>query len=308
MRPVHCVGIAVMDALSGPLAAYPEPGRTPQVVTETVRLLPGGGAVNTACALARMGLPAAVFSKAGADAMGRLLSQEIAATGADASGLLLAEGEATPFTFVGVHPDGERTFVHTPGANLRFTPGDLDLDRLLNADLLLWQDLWALPGLDREAPAILAEARRRGCTTLLDECWGLSPNRDVWEAALPYCDLVLPSASDLAAIYPGASPHEIADRALAGGARAVCLKLGAHGCLLATPDGRERIPALPAQVVDVTGAGDCWDAGLIAGLLAGESLPRAARLGAACAAYCIEGWGATTGVPVLAAVRERAGL
>jgi len=308
VRPAHCLGIAVMDALSGPLEAYPQPGRVPQVVTETARFLPGGGAVNTACALARMGLPAAVFSRVGNDAMGRLLRDEIAAAGADVSGLLLADGDATPFTFVGVHPGGERTFIHTPGANLRFSPADLDLDRLFDADFFLWQDLWVLPGLDPQAPSLLSEARRRGCATLLDECWGLGPRRDLWESALPFCDIALPSASDLSAIYPGETPDGMADRILEAGAGSVCLKLGAAGCLIATASRRARLPALPARVVDVTGAGDCWDAGFLAGLMTGEEIEQAARLGAACAAFCIESMGATAGVPRLDAVRARAGL
>ena len=48
MKAVHCLGVAVMDALSGPIDRYPEPRRRPQVNTENVRLQPGGGAVNTA--------------------------------------------------------------------------------------------------------------------------------------------------------------------------------------------------------------------------------------------------------------------
>ena len=152
------------------------------------------------------------------------------------------------------------------------------------------------------------QAPREIFATLLDECWGLGPRRDLWESALPFCDVALPSASDLSAIYPGDTPDGMADRILEAGAGSVCLKLGAAGCLIATASRRARLPALPARVADVTGAGDCWDAGFLAGLMTGEEMEQAARLGAACAAFCIESMGATAGVPRLDAVRARAGL
>jgi len=44
----------------------------------------------------------------------------------------------------------------------------------------------------------------------LDECYGLGPNREIFEAALAYCDVVLPSADDMRVIYPGLAPADIA--------------------------------------------------------------------------------------------------
>jgi sugar/nucleoside kinase (ribokinase family) len=55
VKKIHCLGIIVMDALSGPLEQYPVARLNPCVITEQIRFMPGGGAVNTACALARMG-------------------------------------------------------------------------------------------------------------------------------------------------------------------------------------------------------------------------------------------------------------
>jgi len=57
--------------------------------------------------------------------------------------------------------------------------------------------------------------------------------------------------------------------------------------------------------VDATGAGDCWDAGFIAALAVDEDLVTAARIGNACAAFCIEAVGGT-GIPKYATVRQRA--
>jgi len=82
--------------------------------------------------------------------------------------------------------------------------------------------------------------------------------------------------------------------------------MGREGCLVAQDSTRAQVPAFPASVVDTTGAGDCWDAGFIAGLAGGNDLITAARIGCACAAFGIEAVGGATGVPSYETVRQRA--
>jgi sugar/nucleoside kinase (ribokinase family) len=307
MKNINCLGVAVMDALSGPIEAYPVPRLRPQITLEHCDLMPGGGAVNTASALARMGFPAAVFSKIGKDPMGSLLVKELERCGVKTQYLVVSAEDATPFTFVGVHPGGERTFIHSPGANKTLTLADLDIDALLDCEFLLYQDLWALPALDAGAGAeLLASARRRGVVTLLDECWGFGPERGSFEKLVSCCDYVVPSFDDMLAIYPGATPGQIASHLLDLGAGTVVLKLGQSGCYIAEGKERTLIPALPVSIVDTTGAGDCWNAGFLAGLSQGKNVISSARLGCAAAAFSIEAAGGSTGVPMYAAVFLRA--
>ena len=72
-KQVHVIGIAVVDALSGPILHYPVPVKYSQIVTKNVRFMAGGGAVNTASALGQMGIPTSVFSKVGKDPKQSLL-------------------------------------------------------------------------------------------------------------------------------------------------------------------------------------------------------------------------------------------
>jgi len=68
--------------------------------------------------------------------------------------------------------------------------------------------------------------------------------------------------------------------------------LGENGSLICTHDQEVKIPAAQAsRVVDPTGAGDAYRAGLIKGLVIGKSLPDAARMGATCASYAVECYG-----------------
>jgi len=307
MKTIHCLGVAVVDALSDPVERYPVPRLETQVTTDKVCFHPGGGAVNTASALARMGIPAAIFTKIGKDFMGSFLLREFEKLGIDASGIRVSSEDATPFTFVGIHPSGDRTFIHTPGANKTLCVEDLDWKRLLAADYLIYQDLWAMPRLDGSSGAeVLAMARKAGVTTLLDECWGFGPNKEIFERLLPHSSYVLPSFDDMQAIYPDASAEEIANALLDGGAGAAVIKMGAEGCLFARGKQRVRIEAFPADVADTTGAGDCWDAGFVAALASGEDPVDAVKIGNACAAFGIECVGGSNGVPAYAAVRARA--
>jgi len=306
MPRINCIGILVTDALSGPLERYPEPRRVSQVVTKSIRFAAGGGAANTGGALARMGMDVGVFSKVGDDPNGAFLQKELKQAGVDTRGVRVAKGESTPFTFVGIHLDGDRTFIHTPGTNLTFCPADLDLEALFATDTLFYHDCWVLPKLDGAPGAqLLAEAQRRGVKTALDECWGLGPRRDLLETMLPHCDYFLPSVDDLLAIYPKWQPERMTDHFLALGVKTVVLKQGKAGCLVAHGKERTTVPVLPAKVVDTTGAGDCWDAGFLAALLHGEEVVAAAKIGHACAAFGIEYVGGSTGIPDYAAVRWR---
>jgi 2-dehydro-3-deoxygluconokinase len=82
--------------------------------------------------------------------------------------------------------------------------------------------------------------------------------------------------------------------------------MGADGCLVAGASGRRRVPALPTEIVDSTGAGDCWDAGFVAALATGEDVHTAALIGNAAASFCIRAVGGSAGVPLYAEVRRLA--
>ena len=277
------------------------------MVTAHLRLAPGGGACNTSSALARMGVPVAIFAKVGDDQLGHFAQQALTQCGVDTRHLRLAPDEQTPFTFVGVHPDGERTFIHTPGTNLTFNRDDLELTALLDSDIFLYQDCWVLPQLDG-APAaeLLATAQQRGVLTAFDATWGMGPRRDVLEMMAPHCDYLMLSFDDLQHLYPQMPPAPLAAHLRAFGAKTVILKMGKDGALVAWDSGQEQVPGYSATVVDTTGAGDCWDAGFLAALAHGESLHAAVCIGHACAAFGIEAVGGATGVPDYATVMARA--
>ena len=78
----------------------------------------------------------------------------------------------------------------------------------------------------------------------------------------------------------------------------VLLTDGAHGCTILSTSREQHVSAFPAREVDPTGAGDCFLAGFVVGLLRGWPTERAVRLGNWCGARAVE----AVGLPVLEGV------
>jgi sugar/nucleoside kinase (ribokinase family) len=115
-------------------------------------------------------------------------------------------------------------------------------------------------------------------------------------AMLAQVDAFLPSAMETRAFFGGAAADlwQAAEAFAAMGPRVVVLKLGARGQFVFDAAARRKwqLPAYPARVVDVTGAGDAYCGGFLAGLAqTGDPLEAAVRACAA-ASFVVEGLGA----------------
>jgi len=118
--------------------------------------------------------------------------------------------------------------------------------------------------------------------------------------ALPHLDVYVPSRDEAVHQTGQSDPRRIIEAYRAcGGADLLGVKLGSKGALLSPAAGQYvEIAAAtpPGPVVDTTGAGDCFLAGLLTGLLKGFDAQRAGRLAAATGACCVTGFGATAGL------------
>jgi len=90
--------------------------------------------------------------------------------------------------------------------------------------------------------------------------------------------VVLPSGSEAELLAGVTGPEEACRALLQLGPKVVALKRGADGCSIFTADGKIDVPAYPVEAVDPTGAGDCFDAGFVVGLLEGLPLEQVGRL------------------------------
>lgn len=129
------------------------------------------------------------------------------------------------------------------------------------------------------ASGAYAEARRQGIPICIDSFWEpeyLQSDR-VW-ASIDQADVFMPNLIEARTIT-GAATAEEALAALSARAPMVAIKLGAEGAVGWHQGRIYRVPSLAVEVVDTTGAGDNFDAGMIYGLLRGLSFPECLRCG-----------------------------
>ncbi len=301
MARVLVIGIAVVDAVARPVDAFPAPGGLR--LFDELSLTTGGCAINCAIALAKLGVGVDVVSRVGRDVLGDFVVSELSRAGASTSAIVRDVSRATSFSFVAVPTGGERSFLHTKGANAALCPADVSEGTLAGKTLVFVTGVMLMDALDGEpAAGLLRDARARGARTVLDTVYVEGLPREQWQRrvtpSLKHLDYFIPSEAEAKELAGTGDMSQAARAFVRDGARNVVIKLGARGVLCLDESGRETtVPAFKVpQVVDTTGAGDCWAAGFLAGLLEGRPLPDAARLGNAVAALSVQAAGATTGI------------
>ncbi len=303
------IGIATVDAVGRPIDQFPRPGGLR--FFDRLTLSTGGNAVNCSIALAKLGVQCDTIVRVGADLLGDFVVAELARHGI-ATDDVVRDGDAgTAFTFACVASTGERSFFHTTGADARLCRADVSSKKLRGRKLVFVTGTMVMDALDGAPTAeVLASAQATGAQTLLDTVYVEGLPREEWHRrvlpALPHVDYFVPSQSEACAISGLEDWSAIAREFQSCGARNVIIKLGEQGAFCRSEDGRERhVPAFRVpNVVDTTGAGDCWSAGFLVGLREDLPIEEAARLGNAVAAHGIQAPGATAGVKPMAAVQE----
>jgi sugar/nucleoside kinase (ribokinase family) len=105
----------------------------------------------------------------------------------------------------------------------------------------------------------------------------------------------MPNDAEALAVAGDSDVSTAAQRLRALGAECVIVKRGGDGCLILDDDGERTLPAYDAPVVDTTGCGDAFCAGVIVARCAGWSMDEAARLGCATGALNLRGLGSDAG-------------
>ncbi|MEN3360653.1 MAG: ribokinase [Mycobacteriales bacterium] len=294
--PVVVLGSCNLDLVL-PVERIPGPGET--MLAAGLSRVPGGKGANQAVAAARAGVDCRIVGAVGRDDAGRLLRSALAESTVDVSALRELD-VPTGLAVVTVAADGENAIVVAAGANAELAPLlAAELASIAGAAVLLVQ-------LEVPVDAVragAAAARRAGALVLLNA----APARPLPVDLLGLVDLLVVNEHEAAALagLPGADPDHAAQR-LARTVPAVVVTLGAAGSLYRTAGGHtERVPAVPARVVDTTGAGDTFCGVLAAELAAGRPVGPAIRWASAAASLAVEAAGAVPSIPDRAAIAGR---
>jgi sugar/nucleoside kinase (ribokinase family) len=276
MTDVVVVGDVATDVVVV-LSGTPAPGSDRPAA---IRSGGGGAGANVAVHLARLGVPTVLAGCVGDDAAGAALLLELRAAGVRTA--LRATPDAATATIVSlVEPGGQRSMLADRGANLALRPADLpalpDGGHLHLSGYTLFDSGPRAAGL-----AALDAAVAAGCSISVDPA-STGPlatyGADRWLADTAVATLLLPNA-DEARLLTGCADVEAAAGALALRHAVVAVSLGPEGALWAAGDRLVHRPAHPTTVVDTTGAGDAFAAGVLSAWLPDRDVDPAAALDA----------------------------
>lgn len=302
-RSYDCIvaGSCVVDLLCRPIRLDQPIGQGVLHATDPVELTAGGIVCNSGIAMARLGMNVGAFSYVGNDPWGAVLRNLLNEQGVDDAPLLTHPTGATSTTVVAIDPSGERSFFHCVGApKLLNAAAFLDNLELFSRTRMLLLGYYSLmPNLENDLPEVFARLREVGCQTAMDAA-GQGGSMQPLDRILPHLDVYVPSLAEAEHQTGCDDPQRIIAKYRDCGAPGVLgVKLGKRGVLLSPQaDTFIEVPIVtpPDAVLDTTGAGDTFFAGLITGLLRGLTLEQAGRLGAATAACCITALGGWPGV------------
>jgi fructokinase len=247
----------------------------------------GGAPANVATGLARLGARVAFRGVIGDDPFGRLLVRKLEAEGVRCAFRLTRE-RPTGVWFVALDARGERSFF---SPNARFSadkliaPGDVDRALLARATWLhVGSSAHVLPDGQTALREAIAAARALGTRVSFDpnvraHLWDdLGALRRLCADVLPACSLVKVSEDEAEVVTGEADPARAAARLATLGVPLVCVTLAERGALVRRGEDFLHVTAERVEVVDTTGAGDAFVAGLLAAIRGGgpvEALPRA---------------------------------
>jgi len=295
--PVLCVGVLVSDLFVPPVDRLPTPGEL--LLTDDFLIEPGGCAANVAVALSRLGVAAGVIGRVGDDLYGEQVKRDLSALGIDTSGVVTTPELGTSKTVIVSVVGEDRRYLHTFGANAALEASDIGASAFETADVIYVGGYLILPALRNEelAPR-LAAARARGAKTILDVAVPAGQNLsvDAVSRLLPHVDYFVPNLDEAFALTGEPDPRRQADRLIEHGALTVLIKLGDQGIHVRSAAESFELDAPPIDVVEPSGAGDAFAAGLAVGILEGWDLTTMVRFASVIGASACTALGCAAGI------------
>lgn len=302
---VLCIGDLVADIFAHPVSRLPQPGEL--ALTKNIAIFPGGNALNTAIALRRLGEQVAMAGSIGDDPLGDLLQESMRKYGINTVGIHREVGEATASTLIFRVEGEDRRFLHSLGVAAHFTGEHLPTNLIPRHGIVVVGGYLKLGAWNDDVLAdFLESAQRRDSRTVFNVCLaqdsGVDPKRCL--KLMNYVDVFVLNEDEARIITHETDLNLQTQTIRRAGAQIAVITRGEKG--LFADDGASAIDmnAYRVQIVDPSGCGDCFNAGLTAALLRGWNLRRALEFGSAVGALGASALGCTNGVPSFAQVER----
>jgi len=268
-RDVICIGELLIDFVSSKneTALMDSPGFIKA---------PGGAPANVAAGLSRLGRSSSFIGKVGRDPFGEFLTQTLKDYGVDTSQMIYDEHARTTLSFVAVRKDGVRDcmFYRNPGADILLKAEEISDEHLQNSKVLHFGSVSLSHEPSRSATLhAVKRAKELGLLISYDPNLRLSlwddearAKKEIQEA-YSYADIVKISEEEMEFVTGFDNEEAAANYILSRGAQIVVISRGEHGCFYSDGKTTGEVKGHKVDVVETTGAGDAFLAGLISQLL-----------------------------------------
>ena len=256
----------------------------------------GGSAGNTIAGIASFGGKAAFIGKVKDDEFGKIFRHDLTSLGVHFATPPATQGAATARCLVLVTDDAQRTMNTHLGACVDLTPDDIDADLVAASAITYLEGYLFDPPLAKDAfrkAATIARGAGRKVALTLSDSFCVHRYKDEFKALIAeHVDILFANEHEVEALYGSTDIAAAADD-LAAQVGVAAITLSARGSLLVNGTQRVAVAAAPiTELVDTTGAGDLYAAGVLHGLSRGLPLAECGRLGSIAAAEVIQHYGA----------------
>lgn len=255
----------------------------------------GGSAANTVAGVASFGGRAAFIGTVRDDQLGEIFRHDIRACGVEYDVPAGTDGPSTARCLILVTPDAQRSMSTYLGISSLVDPANVD-EALVAASKVVYCEgyLWDMPQTIEAIKKAFDRAREAGGKVAFALSDGFCVDRhreDFLRLVDERVDILFANESEICSLYPG-DGFEDAIGDVRDHCEIAVLTRSEQGSVVVTADETIRVPAVPTDVVDTTGAGDLYASGFLYGYTQGLDLATCARLGSAAAAEVISHLGA----------------
>jgi len=270
---------------------FPLPGET--LVSNDFGIFQGGKGANQAIALAKLDVPTLMLGKVGEDILSDLALSSLQESKVDITGITKSQKISTGSASIWVNAQGQNSIVIYPGAN-----GEVGEDFIFQHENFFDDASWLLTQFEVPLESILLAlkfAKKHGLKTIMDP----APvkkigNDDIWGLV----NYLLPNEIELKELTHTENILKAIRILKSRGVKEVIVKLGKQGAGYEKRGKLVVFPATPVgQRIDTTGAGDCFIAGFLYGMIQQSDISQAIKIANLTASYSIQKKGAAISFP-----------
>lgn len=270
---------------------YPQPGET--LVCNDFGIFQGGKGANQAIALSKLDIPTLMLGKVGKDILGDFTLSSLQKNGVDTTGISKCQTTSTGSASIWVNAEGQNSILIYQGAN-----GEVDENFIIRHEKYFTETSWFVTQFEVPLESILLSlklAKKHGLKTFMDPApVKKTHNSDIWELV----DYLFPNEIELRELTQTDDVLSAIHILKSRGIKEVIVKLGKKGAGYEDRGKLILLPAFPVeQVVDTTGAGDCFIAGFLYGMMQQNDIAQAIKTGNLTASYSIQRKGAAISFP-----------